>query len=180
MKKVLSVLCAILLVSAMTVAAFAEATPSPSVAAPEVVEVVVTDSEGNVADVTIDETTLAIVSVTAEEASEETKAVLAEAAAVFETAASIEEILPECAGMEVVDIMNVDVSEEIASFMEAGGTVSVKLDVKMEIPEGARMQIIRFINGEWVVSEDEFVEILEDGTVVVHMNQPGVFALLIG
>ena len=180
MKKVLSVLCAILLVSAMALTAFAEAVPSPSVDVPEVIEIVVTDKDGNVADVTVDETTIAVVSVNDEEIPEETKQVMELACSVFDSAESIEEILPECAGMEVVDVMNISVSDEIAAFMEEGGTVSVKLDVKMEIPEGAKMQIIRFIGGEWVVSEDEYVEVLEDGTVVMHLNQPGVFALLVG
>ena len=180
MKKVLSVLCAILLVSAMTVAAFAEAVPSPSVDVPEVVEIVVTDKDGNVVELTIDETTFSLVLLSEKDISEEDKAILDEAAAVFETVESIEELLPECAGMEVVDIMNLLVSDDIAAFLEAGGTVAVKLDLKMELPEGAKMQIIRFIEGEWVLSENETVEIQEDGTVVLHLNQPGVFALLIG
>lgn len=180
MKKVLSVLCAILLVSAMTVAAFAENIPSPSVEVPVVVDVVATDKDGNVVDIVVDETTLSIASIADKEAlPEETKAALDEAYAAMDAAASIEEILPECAGMEVVDIQCVQVSDEIAAFMEEGGTVSVKMDLKMEIPEGATMKIVRFIDGKWVESE-EAVEILEDGTVVLHLNQPGIFALLVG
>lgn len=180
MKKAFSVLCAILLVSAMTIAAFAEAVPSPGVVPPEVVEIVVTDKDGNTANVAVDETTVFVEALSDQDITEQTKAVLEEASAALKAANSIEEILPESAGMEVVDVMKLTVSDEIASFMEQGGTVSVKMDVKMEIPAGSTMKIVRFIDGKWVESPDEYVEILEDGTVVMHLNQPGVFALLVG
>ena len=177
MKKVLSVLCAILLVFAMTTVAFAEnvKVPSPVPSGSDVLDIVVADKDGNLLDLV-----LSIFSISEEDLPEEIKAALDEAAAVFQSAKSIEELLPECAGMEVVDIMSVTVSDEIASSMEEGITISVTLDLKMELPENAKLQIIRFIDGEWVISEDEFVEILEDGTVIAYLNQTGVFALLIG
>lgn len=179
MKKALSVLCAILLVSALAVTAFAEAVPSPAVDVPEVIEIVVTDKDGNVVDIEINEMTLSVVPYESkDQLSEETKATLEQAYAILDEADSIEEVIPECAGKEVLGVVAVEVSEEIAQHMENGGTVSVTLDMKVELAAGTRIQLVRFVDGQWVLSDD-YAEVLEDGTVVMHLSQPGCYALLV-
>ena len=51
--------------------------------------------------------------------------------------------------------------------------------MKLNLEEGTKLPIIRFIDGEWVESPDEYAEVLEDGTVVLHLNQAGVFSVLV-
>lgn len=179
MKKALSILCAILLASALAVTAFAETVPSPSVNVPEVIEIVATDKDGNVVDIEINEMTVSVVPFESkDQMSQETQAVLEEAYASLNEAASIEEVIPECAGKEVLDIVAVEVSAEISEHMEKGGTVAVTLDMKVELSVGTRIQLVRFVDGQWVLTED-YAEVLEDGTVVMHLSQPGCYALLV-
>lgn len=176
MKKVLCALLAILLVSAMTLTAFAEKeedVPSPTTVLDNPV---VTDAEGNeISGVTI------VPIGKKDDASEEVKAALEEAYKAMEAAESIGDLIPECAGMVVVDIAYLEVNdEEILAFLNDGGYVTAKAELKMDIADDAKMCIARFNDGEWTFSEEENVDILEDGTIVMHLNQPGVFALLIG
>lgn len=188
MKKLLSVLCAILLVSALTVTAFAEAVPSPGVQGPQVVEIVVTDAEGNVViQITVTEENAeeaaGYLQLTPmeekEEASEEVQKALDEAYAAMEEADSLGALFPEYADKEVLDIMHVAFSDEIAEIVAQGSFVDVTTDLKLNLEEGTKLPIIRFIDNEWVTSPDEYAEILADGTVMLHLNQPGVFAILV-
>lgn len=191
MKKALSILCAILIASTMITAAFAaEGVSSPVVTPPQVVEIVIKDAEGNVIEtVTVTEDNqdaasgylkLTPLEEAEEEATpEEVKEALEEAHASMKEVDSVEELVPEYAGKEVLDIMHVSFSEEIAEIVKQGGSVGVTTDMKLNLEEGTRLPIIRFIDGEWVTSPDEYAEVLEDGTVVLHVNQPGVFAVLV-
>lgn len=192
MKKALSILCAILIASTMITAVFAaQADPSPAVTPTQVVEIVIKDAEGNVLEtVTVTEdnkdaasgylklTPLDEAEDEEIETPEEVKDALEEARASMEEAESLEELVPEYAGKEVLDIMHVSFSEDVAEVLEQGGSVGVATDLKLKLEEGTRLPIIRYINNEWVASPDEYAEVLEDGTVVLHVNQPGVFAVL--
>lgn len=186
MKKVLSVICAILLASALVVSACAEAVSSPKVEAPKVTEIVIKDAEGNVISTVSDgEDTGAYLKLTSlleseeEEIPEETKAALEEAYEAAKSVGSIGEILPEYEGKEMLDIMHVSFSQEIADAVAQGGSIGITTDVKLNLEEGTKLPIIRFIDGEWVESPDEYAEVLADGTVVLHLNQDGVFSILV-
>ena len=188
MKKVLSVICAILLASALVVSACAAAVSSPKIEAPKATEIVVTDAEGNVVStVSEGEDTGAYLKLTSmveteeEETAvdEEIKTALEEAYEAAKSVGSIGELLPEYEGKEMLDIMHVSFSQEIADAIAQGGSISITTDVKLNLEEGTKLPIIRFIDGEWVESPDEYAEVLEDGTVVLHLNQAGVFSVLV-
>lgn len=202
MKKVFSVLCAILIVSSMVVSAFAAAVESPAVEPPKAVEVVVTDAEGNEIDLGIapDEDVTVYVQLTsmdmviAEEEedaeqsaiSEAVKESIKEASAALEAMEDLSEVSEEFAGKEVLSVMNVQFSDNITEALAKGATVGVKTTLKMktkaadtETSEPTRIPIIRFVDGKWVVSEDEYAEVLEDGTVVVYLKQAGNFTLVV-
>lgn len=202
MKKVFSVLCAILIVSSMVVSAFAAAVESPAVEPPKAVEVVVTDAEGNEIDLGIapDEDVTVYVQLTsmdmviAEEEedaeqsaiSEAVKESIKEASAALEAMENLSEVSEEFAGKEVLSVMNVQFSDNITEALAKGATVGVKTTLKMktkavdtETSEPTRIPIIRFVDGKWVVSEDEYAEVLEDGTVVVYLKQAGNFTLVV-
>lgn len=199
MKKVFSVLCAILIASSMIISAFA-AELSPKVEAPKVTEVVVTDAEGNKVelDIPAEEMTIhleltSIEMVVAEESGEETETTVApevkedikKADEALKAMESLAEVHEDLAGKEVLSVMNIQFSEKIAEVVSKGATVSVKTTLKMtpkvdaETKEPVRIPVIRFVDGKWVVSEDEYAEVLEDGTVVVHVNQAGSFTLVV-
>lgn len=192
MKKVFSVLCAILIASSMIISAFA-AELSPKVEAPKVTEVVVTDAEGNKVelDIPAEEIVLHVelttVDVAAEDAavSEEVKESIQEATAALEAIADLGEVKEELAGKEVLSVMNIQFSEKLAAAVAKGATVGVKTSLKMTpktdaaTKEPVRIPVIRFVDGQWVVSEDEYAEVLEDGTVVVYVNQAGNFTLVV-
>lgn len=202
MKKVFSVLCAILIASSMVVSAFAAAVESPAVEPPKAVEVVVTDAEGNEIDLGIapDEDVTVYVQLTsmdmviAEEEedaeqsaiSEAVKESIKEASAALEAMENLSEVSEEFAGKEVLSVMNVQFSDNITEALAKGATVGVKTTLKMktkaadtETSEPTRIPIIRFVDGKWVVSEDEYAEVLEDGTVVVYLKQAGNFTLVV-
>lgn len=188
MKKVLSVICAILLASALVVSACAAAVSSPKIEAPKATEIVITDAEGNVVStVSGEEDTGAYLKLTSlveteeEETAidEETKTALEEAYEAAKSVESLGEILPEYEGKEMLDIMHVAFSQEIADAVAQGGSVGITTNVKLNLEEGTKLPIIRFIDGEWVESPDEYAEVLEDGTVVLHVNQAGVFSVLV-
>lgn len=200
MKKAFSVLCAILIASSMVVSAFAEAVSSPKVEPPKATEVVVTDAEGNKIDLDIPEEEMvihleltSIDLVNAEEAGEETEVVVSEevkedikkADEALKAVKSLAEVREDLAGKEALSVMNIQFSEKIAEAVSKGATVSVKTTLKMtpkfdaETNEPVRIPVIRFVDGQWVVSEDEYAEVLEDGTVVVHVNQAGSFTLVV-
>ena len=103
MKKVLSVICAILLASALVVSACAAAVSSPKIEAPKATEIVITDAEGNVVStVSEGEDTGAYLKLTSmveseeEETAidEETKTALEEAYEAAKSVESLGEILP--------------------------------------------------------------------------------------
>lgn len=193
MKKALCVLCSILIASTMITAAFAaQADPSPAVTPTQVVEFVIKDAEGNVLKKVVvteenkDEaagylklTPLAEAQDEEVETPQEVKDALEAACEAMEEAESMEELIPEYAGKEVLDIIHVSFSEEIAGILEQGGSADVTTDLKLKLEVATRLPIIRYIDEEWVDSPDEYAEILEDGSVMLHLNQPGVFAVLI-
>ena len=199
MKKVFSVLCAILIASSMILSVFA-ADVSPKVEVPQVVEVVVTDAEGNEIELEIpaEEMTIqleltTIEMVVAEESGEETETTVApevkedikKADEALKAMESLAEVHEDLADKEVLSVMNIQFSEKVAEAVSKGATVSVKTTLKMtpkvdaETKEPVRIPVIRFVDGKWVVSEDEYAEVLEDGTVVVHVNQAGSFTLVV-
>lgn len=178
MKKVLSALIAILLVAAMAVSAFAEAVPSPSVVPVTVTETTAVNAQGEAVEIAADAVVVNVVNNTADLPEEEQEVVEAAFTALTE-AASLEEIIPECAGMEVVEVMNVTVTDDVAVAMEEGTVVSVTVEMDLEAEAGTILQIIRFVDGEWVLTED-YAEVMEDGTVVLHLSAPGPIALVFG
>ena len=202
MKKLFSVLCAILIASSMVVSAFAAAVESPAVEPPKATEVVVTDAEGNEIDLGIapEEDVTAYVQLTSmdmviteEEEGAQTstisdavKETLKEATAALEEMEDLGEVSEEYAGKEVLSVMNVQFSDDITEALAKGATVAVKTTLKMktkaadtETNEPTRIPIIRYIDGKWVVSEDEYAEVLEDGTVVLYLKQAGNFTLVV-
>lgn len=198
MKKVFSVLCAILIASSMVVSAFATGavsspslspnlspslSPSPNFLAPKASAAVVKDADGKeVATFTGEQIAASVILNTygEEEIAEETKALLEEAFnALKEGKDSLAEIDPEYKGKEALNVMNISFSDEIAAVVEQGGSVEVETDMKLDLVKGTKLPLIRYIDGEWVASSDEYAEILEDGTVVLHVNQAGVFTLLL-
>lgn len=202
MKKLFSVLCAILIASSMVASAFAAAVESPAVEPPKATEVVVTDAEGNEIDLGIapEEDVTSYVQLTsmdmviAEEEegaqtstiSDAVKESIKEATAALEEMEDLGEVSEEFAGKEVLSVMNVQFSDDITEALAKGATVGVKTTLKMktkaadtETNEPTRIPIIRYIDGKWVISEDEYAEVLEDGTVEVYLKQSGSFTLVV-
>ena len=202
MKKVFSVLCAILIASSMVVSVFATGavsspslspslspnlspslSPSPNFLAPKASVAVVKDADGKETGSFTGEQIAASVTLNTfgeEEIAKETKALLEEAfTALKEGKEAIAKIDPEYKGKEALNVMNISFSDEIAAVLEQGGSVEVKTDMKLDLEKGTKLPLIRYIDGEWVASLDEYAEIMEDGTVVLHMNQAGVFTLLL-
>lgn len=198
MKKVFSVLCAILIASSMVVSVFATGavsspslspnlspslSPSPNFLAPKASAAVVKDADGKETGSFTGEQIAASVTLNTfgeEEIAKETKALLEEAfTALKEGKEAIAKIDPEYKGKEALNVMNISFSDEIAAVLEQGGSVEVKTDMKLDLEKGTKLPLIRYIDGEWVASLDEYAEIMEDGTVVLHVNQAGVFTLLL-
>lgn len=194
MKKVFSVLCAILIASSMVVSVFATGavsspslspslSPSPNFLAPKASVAVVKDADGKETGSFTGEQIAASVTLNTfgeEEIAKETKALLEEAfTALKEGKEAIAKIDPEYKGKEALNVMNISISDEIAAVLEQGGSVEVKTDMKLDLEKGTKLPLIRYIDGEWVASPDEYAEIMEDGTVVLHVNQAGVFTLLL-
>lgn len=202
MKKVFSVLCAILIASSMVVSVFATGavsspslspslspnlspslSPSPNFLAPKASVAVVKDADGKETGSFTGEQIAASVTLNTfgeEEIAKETKALLEEAfTALKEGKEAIAKIDPEYKGKEALNVMNISFSDEIAAVLEQGGSVEVETDMKLDLEKGTKLPLIRYIDGEWVASPDEYAEIMEDGTVVLHVNQAGVFTLLL-
>ena len=198
MKKVFSVLCAILIASSMVVSVFATGavsspslspnlspslSPSPNFLAPKASAAVVKNADGKETGSFTGEQIAACVTLNTfgeEEIAKETKALLEEAfTALKEGKEAIAKIDPEYKGKEALNVMNISFSDEIAAVVEQGGSVEVKTDMKLDLEKGTKLPLIRYIDGEWVASPDEYAEIMEDGTVVLHVNQAGVFTLLL-
>ena len=198
MKKVFSVLCAILIASSMVVSAFATGavsspslspnlspslSPSPNFLAPKASVAVVKDADGKEVGSFTGGQIAASVSLNTfgeDEIAEETKALLEEAFnALKEGKDSLAEIDPEYKGKEALNVMHISFSDEIAAVLEQGGSVAVETDMKLNLEKDTKLPMIRYIDGKWVASPDEYAEILEDGTVVLHVNQAGAFTLLL-
>ena len=196
MKKAFSVLCAILIASSMILSAFAAVVESPVVESPKVTQIVAVDVRGNAIDLGIAPgediahyaELVSFDAVMAEEkegtqisaASEAVKESVKEAAAALEEMKDLGEVSQELAGKEALSVMNVQFSEKISEALSKGAVVGVKTTLKMILKTGAaRIPVIRFIDGKWVVSEDEYAEVLEDGTVEVYLKQSGSFTLVV-
>lgn len=178
MKKVLSLVIAVLMVASLAATAFA--TESPSLQAPEIVGVLVQDKDGNVVE--IDEAESITITATAgkEEAEPEVVAALEEAVASLEEAGSVEAVVPERADMTVYDVFNISASDGIAEVLANGGTVTVTLDMKVE--PGTEMDAIVYKDGKWILQDESWetaVTVEDNGDVNLTINQLGIFAILV-
>ena len=139
MKKVFSVLCAILIASSMVVSVFATGavsspslspslspnlSPSPNFLAPKASVAVVKDADGKETGSFTGEQIAASVTLNTfgeEEIAKETKALLEEAfTALKEGKEAIAKIDPEYKGKEALNVMNISFSDEIAAVVEQG------------------------------------------------------------
>ena len=142
MKKVFSVLCAILIASCMILSAVAESVYSCKLEAPKVSEIVVTDAEGNVVTTISgsaeeNEAYIQLNSLAQDEKEldDDTKEKLVNALEILKNT-SLEEVKPEYKDKEPVDVMTVSFSEEIAEAVANGATVSMKTNVKINLEKG--------------------------------------------
>ncbi len=180
MKKVLSLVIAVLMVASLAATAFATASPSASLQAPEVVGVVSYDKDGNVAALDASETVTVVTSVSKEEADPETVAALEEAVAVLEEAGSVEALVPERADMTVYDVFSISATDGIAEILANGGTVTVTLDMKVE--PGTEMDAIVYKDGKWALQDETWetaITVEDNGDVNLTINQLGIFAILV-
>jgi hypothetical protein len=151
MKKVLSVVLAVMMLASLSVCAFADVNPSVTTkAAPEVESVAVPGISGATAEA---------VSV-ADAEDEAVKKAIEDAIAAVSTEegladalAAAEVVLPEGAKAAVSDVFFFDVKDANGeSVFKADG--SVKAKVKLELP-GNLLCVLQFVDGEWI--EVEFV-----------------------
>ncbi len=179
MKKVLSLVIAVLMVASLAATAFATASPSPSLQAPEVVGVVSYDKDGNVVELDASETITVVAGASKEEADPETVAALEEATAVLEEA-GVEALVPERADMTVSDVFSITATDGIAEILANGGTVTVTLDMKAE--PGTEMDAIVYKDGKWALQDETWetaITVEDNGDVNLTINQLGVFAILV-
>lgn len=178
MKKVLSLVIAVLMVASLAATAFA--TASPSLQAPEVVGVVSHDKDGNVVELDAGETITVIANSFKEEADPAVVAALEEAVAVLEESGSVEALVPERADMTVYDVFNISATDGIAEVLANGGTVTVTLDMKVE--PGTEMDAIVYKDGKWALQDETWetaVTVEDNGDVNLTINQLGIFAILV-
>lgn len=185
MKNVARIIIAILVVSAMTVTAFAAAfTPSvEQKEAPAVVESVIVDAEGNVVGNVAADAIVVSAIAEAAEASEEVAAAVESikaAASVAEAAPAVVEIAAaanvDVANLVVRDMVNVEASAEVVELLKDGTGVAVTFDMDMDAD--AFLIVLVFVDGEWNAVAEENVEILENGNVKVVLEQVGVLAFV--
>lgn len=180
MKKVLSLVIAILVVASLAASAFAAASPSASLQVPDIVGVVSYDKDGNVVEIPEGETVTVNNSSEKDEAAPEVVAALEEAYESLKAAGSVEAVVPERADMTVYDIFNVSASEGIAAVLANGGTVTVTLDMKVE--PGTEMDAIVYKDGKWSLMYEDgksAVTVEANGDVNLTINQLGIFAVLV-
>ncbi len=182
MKKVLSLVIAIVMVASLAASAFATASPTPSASlqVPDIVGVVSYDKDGNVVEIPEGET-LTVNNVSEKDEIEpEVMAALEEAYESLKTAGSVAAVVPERADMTVYDIFSISASEGIAAVLANGGTVTVTLDMKVE--PGTEMDAIVYKDGKWSLMYEDgksAVTVEANGDVNLTINQLGIFAVLV-
>jgi len=180
MKKVLSLVIAIVMVASLAATAFATASPSASLQVPEIVGVTSYDKDGNVVEIPEGETLTVNNASEKDEADPEIVAALDEAYESLKEAGSVEAVVPERADMTVYDIFNISASEGIAAVLANGGTVTVTLDMKVE--PGTEMDAIVYKDGKWALQDETWetaVTVEDNGDVNLTINQLGIFAVLV-
>lgn len=177
MKKVLSLLVAVLMAASLAASAFAAACPSPH--APEVVGVLPYDKDDNVVKLHACQNATVVSSADAEEADPEIAAALKEACASLKAAGSVEAVVPERAGMTVYDVFNISATDHIVKVLDDGGIITVTLDMNAE--PGTVMDVIVYADGRWIVQDETWqtaVTVEDNGDINITFNRLGVFALL--
>ncbi len=204
MKKVLSFVIAVVMVASLAASAFATSSPSlsptvPSPSAtpsttpspvnggspdtgllvPEVVGVVAYDANGNVVEVSGKESIVITNEAVKDSADSEAAAALDAAVASLKEAGTVDAVVPARAGMVVCDVFHIGGSDELATFLANGGSVTVTLDMQMEA--GTEMDAIVYKDGVWALQDetwDTAVTVEDNGDVNLTINQLGIFALL--
>lgn len=180
MKKVLSFVIAVVMVASLAATAFAVASPSPSLQAPEVVGVTAYDKDGNVVTVDASETITIVANADKEDADPEVAAALEEAVAVLKEAGSVGAVVPERADMTVYDVFSISAPDDVAEILANGGTVTITLDMKAE--PGTEMDAIVYKDGKWALQDETWetaVTVESNGDVNLTINQLGIFAILV-
>ena len=148
MKKVLSVVLAVMMLASLSVFAFADVNPSVTTkAAPEVEAVEVAGVPGATVE--------AISAADAEDeavkqAIEEAVAAVSSEDGLAEALTAAEVVLPEGAKAAVSDVFFFDVKDGNESIFKADG--SVKAKVKMALPENL-LCVLQLVDGEWIEVE---------------------------
>lgn len=185
MKKVFSILIAVLVVSALAVSAFA-APFIPSVTnlgGPELIVDddgnvgVIVDGDGNVVEpIPVD--AIVITPYAARDfADVSIRQALDKAYANMMAAGSVADLVPAMAGMSVRDLFNVAVSEHIAELLAAGNCMILNFD--MQMGEGETLETIAFGGESWTACEG-CTTVNADGSASVRMNNPGTYSFVVG
>lgn len=179
MKKMMSIVVAVLVISAMMVSVCAEAVPSPT--ASPVPSPVVTDAVIHVdgKDVEVSPDAIIVVPMEGEdEIPEEARAELEAAQEALTAAASLGDLIPEMAGKDVASVFYVGTSDkDVEDALANGGSITITME--MDVEENAQLSVIRFADGTWSASEKDTAAV-EDGNVVVTLYELGVIGLVVG
>lgn len=194
MKKLISFLVSALLLTAMTIPAFAASHFTPSVeqkGAPEVTGVTLVDANGNeVAGLTTDD--LVITShAKSGEASEEIAKMLSDAYNQIASATTLADLVPDIAtalssissdlaveDLVVRDLLDVSLSESAAALLKDGNMITINFDLGLK-PDDVLLVLHNYEGSQWEVIPQDRVKIAENGVVSVSFDSLSPVAFVV-